>query len=70
MKFHLAEVKELYDFIQTLNPKPCFSISDDSVEYLNPDIIVEFKDGKLAYYLNDGYLPEIHFNNEYAELLQ
>ncbi|MFJ8063271.1 RNA polymerase factor sigma-54 [Psychrobacillus sp. NPDC096426] len=70
MKITLADVKEMYDFIQTLNPKPFFGISDESVEYLNPDIIVEYKEGNLSYYLNDGYLPEIHFNNEYAGLLQ
>lgn len=69
MKISLADVKEIYDFIQTLNPKPCFGISDGSVEYLNPDIIVEYKEGKLVYYLNEGYLPEIHFNNEYSGLL-
>lgn len=70
MKISLEEVKETYEFIQTLNPKPFFGISDESVEYLNPDIIVEYKEGNLSYYLNDGYLPEIHFNNEYAGLLQ
>ncbi|SER89567.1 RNA polymerase factor sigma-54 [Psychrobacillus sp. OK032] len=70
MKIALANVKEMYDFIQTLNPKPSFSTSDDSIEYVNPDIIVEYKEGNLTYYLNDGFLPEIHFNNEYAGLLQ
>ena len=70
MKIALVNVKEMYDFIQTLNPKPSFSTSDDSIEYVNPDIIVEYKEGNLTYYLNDGYLPEIHFNNEYAGLLQ
>ena len=70
MKISLADVKLLYDFIQTLNPKPSLSFSDESVEYLNPDIIVKYKEGNLTYYLNDGYLPEIHFNNEYAGLLQ
>ncbi|GGA36349.1 RNA polymerase factor sigma-54 [Psychrobacillus lasiicapitis] len=70
MKISLADVKEMYDFIQALDPKPSFSSSDDSVEYVNPDIIVEYKEGNFTYYLNDGYLPEIHFNNEYAGLLQ
>lgn len=70
MKIPLADIKEMYDFIQTLNPKPFFGISDESVEYLTPDIIVEYKEGNLSYYLNDGYLPEIHFNNDYAGLLQ
>ncbi|TQR16186.1 RNA polymerase factor sigma-54 [Psychrobacillus soli] len=70
MKISMVEIKELNDFIQTLNPKPFFGISDESVEYLNPDIIVEYKEGDLSYYINDGYLPEIHFNNDYAGLLK
>lgn len=69
MKISLTDVKNIYDFIQTLNPKPCLGISDGSVEYVNPDIIVEYKEGKLIYYLNEGYLPEIHFNNDYSGLL-
>lgn len=69
MRISLASVKETYDFIQTLNPNPCTDISDFSVEYLNPDIIVEYKDGNLVYYLNESYLPEIHFNNQFSNLL-
>lgn len=69
MRISLASVKETYDFIQTLNPNPCSDISDFSVEYLSPDIIVEYKDGNLVYYLNESYLPEIHFNNQYSNLL-
>ncbi|WP_391202378.1 RNA polymerase factor sigma-54 [Psychrobacillus sp. L4] len=69
MKIPLTNVKETYDFIQTLNPTPCFGISDFSVEYLVPDIVVEYKDGNLIYYLNESYLPEIHFNNQYSNLM-
>ncbi|WP_391116281.1 RNA polymerase factor sigma-54 [Psychrobacillus sp. L3] len=69
MKISLQAVKDTVDFIQTLNPTPCFGISDFSVEYLVPDIIVEYKDGNLIYYLNESYLPEIHFNNQYTDLM-
>ncbi|TQR19854.1 RNA polymerase factor sigma-54 [Psychrobacillus vulpis] len=70
MKISLAKVKELYDFIQTLHPKPWFGITDSSIEYLNPDIIVEYKDGNLVYFLNESYLPDIHFNSKYSNLLK
>lgn len=69
LKISLARVKEIYEFIQTLNPTPSFGISDFSVEYLVPDIVVELKDEKLIYYLNESYLPEIHFNNQYSDLM-
>ncbi|QFF99634.1 RNA polymerase sigma-54 factor [Psychrobacillus glaciei] len=69
MNIPLTNIKETYDFIQKLNPTPCFGISDFSVEYLVPDIVVEYKDGILIYYLNESYLPEIHFNNQYSDLM-
>ncbi|WP_269050154.1 RNA polymerase factor sigma-54 [Sporosarcina sp. G11-34] len=70
MNLSLAEVKEISDFIKTLNPKPCSYMSDFTAEYLNPDIIVENKGEGISYYINDGYLPTIHFNNEYSPLLK
>ncbi|MFF2755120.1 RNA polymerase factor sigma-54 [Psychrobacillus sp. NPDC058041] len=69
MKISLESVKKTYEFIRTLNPTPCIGISDFSVEYLVPDIVVEIKDDKLIYYLNESYLPEIHFNNQYSDLM-
>ncbi|MFJ7737750.1 RNA polymerase factor sigma-54 [Lysinibacillus sp. NPDC097287] len=66
LKTPLDTVKEIYDFILTLDPRPCAHISDFSVEYVNPDIIVEIKEKGLSFYLNDSYLPSIHFNNEYS----
>lgn len=70
MNIEMKEVKELYDFIQTLNPRPGTFISNSSTEYLTPDIIVELKDDKLVFHLNDGYLPAIHVNKEYTQHLQ
>ena len=70
MDISLAKVQEIHDFILTLNPKPCSGIADFSIEYLTPDIIVEIKGSGITYYLNDGYLPTIHFNNQYASMLK
>ena len=69
MGLALSEVKEIQCFIMKLNPKPCSSISDFTAEYLNPDIIVEYRNEGLSYYLNDRYLPKIHLNNDYTGLL-
>ena len=65
----MAQVKELYDFIQTLNPRPGAIISDVSTKYVTPDIIVEYKEGEFVFQLNDGYLPSIGLNNEYSQYL-
>ncbi len=70
MKIEMKVVKNLYDFIQTLNPRPCSFISNSSTEYLTPDIIVESKDDKLVFHLNDGYLPTIQIAANYSYQLQ
>lgn len=69
MNIPLIKVQEIYDFILTLNPKPCSCIADFSIEYLTPDIIVEIKESGISYYLNDSYLPAIHLNNQYVSML-
>ncbi|MBO0601842.1 RNA polymerase factor sigma-54 [Sporosarcina sp. E16_3] len=70
MNIEMKVVKNLYDFIQTLNPRPCSFISNSSTEYLTPDIIVESKDDKLVFHLNDGYLPTIQITANYSQQLQ
>lgn len=66
MNLPLDKVKEVTDFIRTLNPRPCSSLSDFPVQYLHPDIIVEYNDPDISFYINDHYLPAIHFVNDYA----
>lgn len=68
MKCSVEVIQQLNKQIQTLNPRPCnFSISD-SIEYVQPDIIVEFQENELTFYLNDYYLPQIHLNKHYLNI--
>ena len=66
MNLPLDKVKEITDFIKTLNPRPCSSLADFSAQYLYPDIIVEYNEEEIYFYLNDSYLPTIRFTNHYA----
>ncbi|MFC5603911.1 RNA polymerase factor sigma-54 [Sporosarcina koreensis] len=70
MKITMVEVKELHDFILSLNPRPCSFTCDYSTEFLSPDIIVEWKDDRFVFQLNDGYLPAIQLNKDYSQYLQ
>ena len=70
LNISLAQVKELFDFIQTLNPRPCSFISDFSATYTTPDIIVELKNRELVFHINDGFLPSIQMNKDYAHHLK
>ncbi len=65
MNLPLSEVKEGFNFIQTLNPRPCAALNEVSAQYLYPDIIVDAKEGELTFHLNDRYLPIIHFRSDY-----
>ena len=69
MKIPMAEVKRLCDLIRSLNPRPCTFISDNATSYLNPDIIVECIDDEFIFHLNDGSLPSIQVNKDYAPYL-
>lgn len=65
----LEEIKIAYELIQSLDPKPCTILSNESTEYLNPDVIVDNIEGELVVSLNDSYLPEVRFNNPYSNQL-
>lgn len=69
MGISMAEVKNLFDFIQSLNPRPCSFLSNGSTKYLTPDIIVELNEDGFTFHLNDGYLPGIHMNKSYSQYL-
>lgn len=65
----LQEIKIAYNLIQSLDPKPCTILSNESTEYLHPDVIVDNSEGEFVVSLNDSYLPEVRFNKQYADLL-
>ncbi|ASK62545.1 RNA polymerase sigma-54 factor [Virgibacillus phasianinus] len=70
MEISLEEVKLAYDLIQSLQPKPCNMLSNETTQYLNPDVIVDNTEGRFVVQLNDSYLPEVHFNNQYSGQLK
>ncbi|WP_252504498.1 RNA polymerase factor sigma-54 [Sporosarcina sp. Marseille-Q4943] len=69
MRITMAELKELHNFILSLNPRPCTFTCEHSTEFMTPDIIVELIDDKFVFHLNDGYLPAIQLNKEYSQFL-
>lgn len=69
LNISLAQVKELFDFIQTLNPRPCSFISDFSATNTTLDVIVEFKNEESVFRINDDFLPSFQMNKDYAHQL-
>lgn len=66
----LNEIIQIEQFIKTLNPKPCASLSDFEPQYLQPDIIIENSNTDVSFYLNDRYMPKIILNQDYDYIKQ
>jgi RNA polymerase sigma-54 factor len=73
-KAHITEdeLKDAIEAITQLNPKPGFTISDEtkSSQYVTPDFLVNLNDGELELTLNSRNAPELSINREYTVMLQ
>jgi len=73
MKNHQISEKaidELLQIIQRLHPKPGNIINQAIAEYIIPDITVKKINNEWKIYLNQGVLPHLSINNQYAALIQ
>ncbi len=67
-KLKEAELKEVMNLIQQLNPRPGSSITLETAEYIVPDVSV-FKDkGKWSVTINPDSVPRLKVNQQYAAL--
>lgn len=64
------DVREVFSYIQMLNPHPMIDVQPEKTEYIIPDIIVEEFNGEYIIRINDGTLPQISINTYYEELLR
>lgn len=69
-RLHISrqQVAELFKKVQTLQPKPAMNFSSRGIHYVTPDIIVDWESEKEIFEvtLNNYYIPNIRFNNEYV----
>lgn len=68
LKCSQVQLQEANNLLLTLNPKPCIFIQTETIEYVHPDIIVEYFQNEVIFYLNDSFLPIIELNNHYLNL--
>lgn len=66
----LDEVKNAYEEIRRLNPKPGEGYFDEKQNYIVPDLVVARvnDEGEFAVFLNDGNTPNFHVNTAYKEM--
>ena len=64
------ELKEAYDLVQRLNPKPGEGEFTAAQNYITPDFTVRFEDGEFLISLNSGNTPELRVSKQYRQMLE
>jgi RNA polymerase sigma-54 factor len=65
LKITLKEIQDIFDQIQSLNPKPGAILGKEATSYIIPDAIVEQSSEGLTVRLSDESLPRISLNEQY-----
>ncbi|WML24970.1 RNA polymerase factor sigma-54 [Neobacillus sp. OS1-33] len=65
LKITLKELQDIFDQIQTLNPKPAAILGKEATTYIIPDAIVEQSSDGLTVRMSDESLPRISLNEKY-----
>lgn len=66
--FNEEQLSGASQLIQSLNPRPCQSFSDETLDYIIPDIIVKKTNDQWVVELNNDFIPKIQINKRYAVL--
>ncbi|NND70897.1 MAG: RNA polymerase factor sigma-54 [Rhodothermales bacterium] len=63
------ELKEAFDIVQRLNPKPGEGEFSAAQNYITPDFTVAHIDGEFVISLNGGNTPELRISKQYRNML-
>ena len=65
-----AQLREVLELIQSLQPRPGDAISTTPSEYIVPDVIVRRHEGRWRIELNPEIAPRLQVNSMYASLIR
>ena len=65
-----AELAEIIQLIQTTNPHPGHSVSQNHAEYIVPDVYVSKHAGQWRVTINRENAPKLRVNDQYANLIR
>ncbi|MBK8554176.1 MAG: RNA polymerase factor sigma-54 [Ignavibacteria bacterium] len=68
LNIDLPKVKEIFDFIHKLNPKPGYADEIASNEYIIPDLTLKKAGDRYEIILNDRYTPSLRISKTYRDL--
>lgn len=63
------DLKEAFDLIQRLNPKPGEGEFTAAQNYITPDFTVVYDDGDFYISLNNGNTPQLRISRQYRQML-
>ncbi|WP_227937321.1 RNA polymerase factor sigma-54 [Alkalihalobacillus deserti] len=66
----LAEIQEVNDLIQTLDPRPGTQYMSEPVQFVRPELRIVPYEGDLLVHLEDDIIPNVGLNRHYEELLK
>lgn len=69
LKSSMTEVQQAVEQIGELNPNPGLSIDAGDALTINPDLIVEYVDGRYVVQFNDAYTPRVRISPAYRSIL-
>ena len=64
-----AELKEAFELVQRLNPKPGEGEFTAAQNYITPDFTVVYVDGEFIISLNNGNAPQLRISRQYRSML-
>ncbi|MEH7075804.1 RNA polymerase factor sigma-54 [Neobacillus drentensis] len=67
LKVSLKEIQDIFDQIQSLNPKPGAILGKEATTYIIPDAIIEQSAEGLTIRMSDETLPRISLNEQYYQ---
>lgn len=65
-----VSVRKCMEHIRSLNPRPLSGFSLTQKDYIIPDIIYTYTDGKWLISLNDNWIENYHINDYYVQMLK
>lgn len=65
----LKDIQDVFDYVQTLNPRPGAAFYDESPAYIVPDVIVEWNGKEFIVKVFDEIIPKVSFNRTYHQQL-
>lgn len=69
LEITLEQVKNAFDLVTRLNPKPGEGIMDEKQNYIIPDLVVTQVGDDFEVFINDGNIPNFHVNTEYRDMV-